>query len=195
MRVEKKYGLGEVEYCIESNDFYKEFSITAVALPDPLSPFSKNCVSYIAGWVVRKILNDQKTYLRLRCLPCREALVHSRQREAEFEEHCLIKAKRHGGLIYPSESVTIVYQRTEQFFKYSLLKINNMVPKEQNFPAILCSKVLNDFFQSATNLFPSLTNHLFNDVPEEGNHIYTLSKKNLSNLYKIAHVFSYEVTF
>lgn len=174
LRVEEKYGLGEVDNSI---DFYNEFIITTAILPDPLSSFSKGCVSYIAGWVVRKILNDQRTYLRVRCLACRKALVQSQQTEAEFEEHFLIEAKSHGRLIYPSESVTVICQRTEQFFKHSLLKIDNMVPKEQNFPAVLCSKVLNDIFQSKTNLFPSLTDHLFDDAPEEGNHIYTLSKK------------------
>lgn len=123
--------------------------------------------------------------MRLQCLKCREALLQPCQSEAEFQEHFLIQAKSQGGLIYPSESVTLICQRTEQFFKYSLHQIGNMIPKEQNFSAVLCSKVLFDLLQSQCNLFPSLTNHLFDDAPEEGNHIYNLSKKNCQTYIKL----------
>lgn len=55
VRISKKYGLvEEFDSSEESSHFMKEFLVFHSYLPDSLSTFSRNCVAYIAGWVVKK---------------------------------------------------------------------------------------------------------------------------------------------
>ena len=126
-------------------------------------------------------MNDQKPGFKIRCEKCPAALFQDNQQRAEFQDNALIQAKTHGGLIFSSESVITICQRTEQLFRYSLSKVNNMILNEPNFPAVLCAKVLHDLLQDSLNsfvLFPSLQMHLYDDAPEEGNlHIYNLAKR------------------
>lgn len=62
-----------------------------------LSTFSRACVGYIAGWVVRKLINNEKPIVR--CETCRHALLQNFQNLAQFEQKCLIEAKN-GGLLF-----------------------------------------------------------------------------------------------
>lgn len=93
-----------------------------------------------------------------------------------MEQNRLIEAKTNGGLFFPSESVLRICETTEKLLRHSLNKLNGMVPIERNFPALCCSKVLQDLVQPHCTLFPNLNDHMFDDAANDTNHIYFLSK-------------------
>lgn len=159
IRVEKKYDLGNNnEENKADENFLKEFHNF---MTTQLSTFSKACVSYIAGWVVRKLINKKSI---IRCETCRNALLHDFQHLAQFEQNCLIKAKTNGGLFFPSESVIRICKTTEKLLRHSLDKLIGMVPIESNFLALFWSKILHNILQPPCILFPHLNEHMFDDA-------------------------------
>ena len=74
-----------------------------------LSEFSSSVVMYIAGRV------SQKLSVRLSCGTCREALLSPSK---VVQNSKLLQRKDAGGLVYPSESVTVVCRLTEQTIRF-----------------------------------------------------------------------------
>ena len=102
---------------------------------------------------------------------CQKALFQETQTTAKFHDNLLIQAKTRDGLIFPSESVVLICQRTEEFLRSGLNRIS------YKFPALLCSKVLHDLFNPPCTLFPDLGQHIIFKAADDANHLYLLSKQ------------------
>ena len=159
VRVAKKYGLEVDGENVRNEEFFMEFDELKRRLPKNLSYFSKASIANIGGWVVKKLTDRRKPMVR--CEECQKALFQETQTTAEFHDDLLTQAKSRGGSIFPSESVVLICQRTEEFLRSALNRISYMVPSEKNFPALLCSKVLHDLFNPPCTLFPDLGEHIF----------------------------------
>lgn len=176
IRVCKKYGLND-EYNSENNsvDFLSEYLSIPGMLSQTLSDFSISCRGNIGGWVVKNWLTKKSI---IRCEMCRNALFQECPIRAEFLENSLIQAKTRDGLIFPSASVVIICKRTEELLRRALNRNKGMAIKESNFPALLCSKVMQELIEPPCTLFPTLNEHLFDDAIEElSNHMFILAKK------------------
>jgi len=176
-RIAKKYGVEYDDTNDEKNstEFLQEFLTFYTDLPEVLTKFSKNCVAHISGWVVKKLINPKNPIVT--CEKCREALFQETQTRAEFSDNYLIQAKTRGGLIFPSESVVQICERSERLIRHALNCNKGQPPREQNFPAILCMVVMKDVFQPPYIIFTSLNEHLFDNAIEEfSNHVFNLTK-------------------
>lgn len=96
----------EAEYLANSDHSYTSKGInldgTVVA----------NCVVYIAGWVVRKLMT------KIDCDECREALVTCNISEQYKSSSHLLRLKQNGGLVVPSDPVIRVLLLTEQQLRH-----------------------------------------------------------------------------
>lgn len=81
----------------------------------PTSAYIDNIVTYIAGFVVRKVL------LRETCPECRLSLISTPQ-EASSADYSFIRLKNNGGLITPSQSVVKTLKVAETVFRGAPLK-------------------------------------------------------------------------
>lgn len=104
IRVQKKYGLDALEADIPSNEDFslENFLLFRNILPADISNFGKFSVTYIAGWVVRKLSEGKKP--QIACEPCRHAMV-DRADSTNLEDYALVISNHRGGLIFPSQSV------------------------------------------------------------------------------------------
>lgn len=106
-RISKKYGL-EYNDDLESYNlkFTKRFLEVSTKdfVINSVSEFSKSCIGYIAGWVVKKLL-DQKNP-KINCEICRYALIHELQTHDDFIVDALIAVKNKNGFLFPSKSVS-----------------------------------------------------------------------------------------
>lgn len=171
----KKYGLDALEAEIPSNEDFslENFLLFRNILPADISDFGKLSVTYIAGWVVRKLSEGKKP--QIACEPCRHAMV-DRSDSTNPEDYALVISKDRGGLIFPSQSVLKICFRSVLLLKSALGTVRDDVPIEKKFCAVLLSKVLTDLLQVPCKLFESLNDHMFDDAPGDPNHVYILSK-------------------
>ncbi|KMQ86543.1 dna transposase thap9 isoform x1 [Lasius niger] len=147
IRVSKKYGFDSVDNeSSEGHKFLSDFLDFKNKLPETLFSFSRSCVANISGWVVKKLVDEKKPIVK--CKQCCDALFQSSQVRAEFENNGLVEAKTR----------------------------DSMIPSEQNFPAVLCSKIMHDLLQPPCTLFSSLNEHLYDNAVGDSNHIYLLTK-------------------
>jgi len=125
----------------------------------PQSEFKEAAVSYIAGFVVKKLK------VKMTCFHCCNGLT-------TIEQPSFIKHKNRGGLTVPSKSVVKVCCATERRFQRMLNKTKGKLPKAKGgiLPAIVNS-VLNDLDYST--LFPELDIHFREDSTLNENHLYT----------------------
>lgn len=172
----KKYGLDEIGCCSENDEFMDEFLVFHWQFSNSLSAFSKNCIANIAGWVVKKIVDEKRPLIR--CETCRNALFQDSQSVAEFSDNNLIQIKTRGGLIFPSKCVVTICQRAENVIRHNLNRNKGAPFRELNAEAVLCAKILQDIFQPPFNLFPSLNEHIFDNAIENlSSHVFTLAKQ------------------
>lgn len=129
---------------------------------------------WLYQWLVIKKLLDKK-HTQINCEICRYALIHEPQTHDDIVIDLLIAAKNKNVLFFPSKSVNDICLYTEQMFRY-VLNQSKSIPSESNFYAVLCLKVIHDLIQSPYKLFTSLYDHVFDDTPEEGSHLYSLIK-------------------
>lgn len=173
VQVAKKYGLLENNEIDNWSDALQEFeNYTSV---QRMSQFARSSVAYIAGSVVKKLLDKKKP--KIMSTECGFALLEPLDKVNELIDNLLIKVKSRGGLMMNSESVIKICLKVEQFFKNTLIQLNGLVPLEKNDPSVLCSKVISDLLQPPCLLFPDLDTHICDESNDAANHIYFLIKE------------------
>lgn len=112
-----------------------------------LSPFVSNVVTYVAGWVIRKLTP------RIRCADCRMALV-STPGDYLHESTTLLAIKNNGGLLIPSTDVVTILEQTERIIR-STMNIHK-AQSSDNWSLAIINKVL---FTLPRNMFLDYTTH------------------------------------
>ena len=125
-----------------------------------LNPFEEGIVTYISGWVVRKIVS------KIDCSTCQHSLI----RKASACPSGLLRIKNNGGLVVPSEDVVKVVNVCEK-----LIRINSFSTKLQNvnYEAVFVSNVISNI---PSNVFAHLEEHYIETSVGLDNHYYHLLK-------------------
>lgn len=121
-----------------------------------MSDCSLQIVTYIAGFVSKSLQKSVK------CETCIQALIGNK---ANFL-NSLIAQKSHGGLMYPSEDVVKICQKSEHF-----LRVHSDSLHQKNLLAMLSNKVISYCIE--INIFKCLKNHA---LENPNSHIYFLTK-------------------
>lgn len=152
----RRLGIEPVEEIVTEDD-------TLANLPDVnhLSEYKEAAISYIAGFIVKKI--EQKVI----CMPCSHALT------LDDSVHPFVTLKNRGGLQKPSPGIASVCQVTERCFQRLLNANEGKAPQGRGTTAAIVHQVLSEC--SEKNLFPQLHNHMF-DMCVEANHVHVLVK-------------------
>ena len=156
INIARRLGIEPVEEIVTEDD-------TLANLPDVnhLSEYKEAAISYIAGFIVKKI--EQK----VTCMPCSHALTSA------DSVHPFVTLKNRGGLQKPSPGITSVCQVTERCFQRLLNANEGKAPQGRGTTAAIVHQVLSEC--SEKNLFPQLHNHMF-DMCVEANHVHVLVK-------------------
>lgn len=159
VRTIKKYLLDETE-TTTLQDEISEFLHLFWAVPTHclevsftfVNETSKQCVGYIAGFVIRAIRK------KIKCDECLVACESLPQDPVLNRRNgtALVVQKTKGGLTIPSTSVVNVCLLVESLFRQTCKNNNGKPPIEQNFPAVLTAKVLKDLIYKTVTLFPDL---------------------------------------
>ena len=159
MLIDRRHNLAEPKPLQSDHDYADVPNIVN------LSEFKLAAVSYIAGFVARKVSN------LVSCDDCRPALKeHGCYEETAKTQFLLSKDK--GGLVKPSTDVINICRAAEKSFQRMLAATNGKPPQTSNLANIISNTVLSDIGASA---FPSLEAHQY-DCPPEHNHIFILVK-------------------
>ena len=120
--------------------------------PLPLSDFSKNVVTYIAGFVVRKVIKS------IQCMTCFDKLLSSDDAdtpllhsETSFD---LLELRDRGGLIRPSNSVIGLCEKTENVIRSlneQQLSSRSLVPQIRLRVLNDCTGLFSDDHESGLN--------------------------------------------
>ncbi|KAF3840401.1 hypothetical protein F7725_019118 [Dissostichus mawsoni] len=135
--------------------------VIKVLQKNSLFQYKEAAISYIAGFIVKKI--EQK----VTCMPCSYALTSA------DSVHPFVTLKNRGGLQKPSPGITSVCQVTERCFQRLLNANEGKAPQGRGTTAAIVHQVLSEC--SERNLFPQLHNHMF-DMCVEANHVHVLVK-------------------
>lgn len=140
-----------------------------------LSLFLQNIVAYIAGFVVRKVME------RVSCETCRTALIRSAEEDPHQpdELYQLIKLKNEGGLVTPSRGVVSILTTTEKGMR-GLMDVSSAVD--------ICSKeqVLMHVKRQCGGSDPlNLGSHISESQEGIDNHFFDLLKLLVISYYNI----------
>lgn len=138
--------LDSQDYCSIENDHDY--------LPDPMSPFAKNIICYIAGYVVYYLKN------KIACEKCTEAL------SSKTRQHFLysfIDLKNKNGLEYPSDDLLEICIKCEKILKTEVHISNSILLQP------LSSKILKEFVNS--RIFSNLVTHSFDQFALDNHRI------------------------
>lgn len=196
-RTIKKYRLDETEPTTLQDEI-SEFLHLFWAVPDSnVNETSKQCVGYIAGFVIRAIRK------KIRCDDCLVACESLPQDPVLNRRNgiALVVQKTRGGLTMPSTSVVNVCLLVESLFRQACKNNNGKPPTEPNFSAVLTARVLKDLIHKTETLFPDLQNH-FKDTLVSDNfnsHFHILLKQIITKyidirLYAAAKNYSLYIT-
>ncbi|XP_063897521.1 uncharacterized protein LOC110381786 [Helicoverpa armigera] len=136
-------------------DKLQEFLHFGWAVPNNVNETSKQCVGYIAGFVIRAIRN------KITCINCLSAC-ESIPSDAISDRRngiALIIQKNRSGLTIPSQSVVYICLLVESLFRQACKKTNGKPPVEKSFPAVLTAKVMKELLPKSNTLFPELRVH------------------------------------
>lgn len=150
----------EMSLLYEQAVFDEEISI----LVQDVTEFSSQVVSYIAGFIVHRLLK------LLKCDTCCSGLIADTINDKHLK---LIKLKDKGGLIFPSSDVITICKRMEVIIKTYILSSNTTKILSKNIRQELMSKSLSHFL--GMNLFEKINFHQFNQSPMN-NHLIILIK-------------------
>ena len=128
-----------------------------------LSDFKKASISYIAGYVARKV--EMQTL----CSDCSSALGSTTSKPTTK----FLKLKDRGNLYKPTQSVIDICEETEKCFKRLLVATSGNLPHGKGIVDAVAVSVLGACNNSS--LFKELEYHMFDTTVEE-NHIHTLIK-------------------
>ena len=134
---------------------------------ETLSSLKEYVVSYISGFVVRKV---RKT---IRCQACIASL-ELKLGEAVDRKLQFVVAKNRGGLIMPSPSVVATCESTKRCIQRSLRSSNGNLPQiaGNKFVSAISITVLKAV---GAKVFSDLHDHMFDSTPDN-NHIFNLIK-------------------
>lgn len=123
-----------------------------------LSRFQSNVLTYICGWVVRKIFS------LIKCAGCRKALI--KVPESIDSDFLLLRLKNNGGLLYPNDDVRKIVFATEKVLKQGgTLKVEK---------AKITSSVLR--YVDVKTLFNDESEHFIETSTIWCNHLLSLAK-------------------
>lgn len=155
MRTTKKYRLDDDDPSSLQTEL-GEFLHIFWAIPDSnVNETSKQCIGYIAGFVIRSIRK------KIKCDECLMACESVPQDAVSNRRNgvALIMQKQRGGLTVPSVSVVNVCFVVESLFRQACKYNNNKPPIELNFTAVLTAKVIRNLLTKTNELFPELKEH------------------------------------
>lgn len=132
-----------------------------------LSPFVTNILSYIAGWIVRRLSAT------IGCGDCLSALVET----AGPKSNSLLEIKNNGGLVTPSASVVKVVEHAEKVLRSSA--DFHHVSNQDQWGNVLEAKVLENL---PDNLFCDLSQHFRDTLYGIDNH-YTDLVRNICRAF------------
>lgn len=151
-----------------------------LSLPIHFNEYSENVITYISGFVIRKI---QK---RIKCPKCIEALHFSEDIDYMENSLKLINRKSKGGLLLPSKSLQEVCKIVENKIQV-LLEIEKHLPPKKIFIESLLKYTNKITFDD--NLFRSLKDHSFDFGIEEDSHKKLLISE-IIKVYSSIRIFS-----
>ncbi|KAL2085045.1 hypothetical protein ACEWY4_020563 [Coilia grayii] len=128
---------------------------------DALSEYKEAAISYIAGFIVKKMQD------KITCMSCAQALTTA------DVVHGFLTLKNRGGLQNPSVGIIAICQATERRFQQLLNSNEGKPPPGRGTTTAITMQVLSDC--SEKNLFPELHSHMF-DMCVEANHVHVLVK-------------------
>lgn len=132
---------------------------------DCYSTFTATIVTYIAGFVVKKVIEA------IECKICANALYATTPPDYD-KRFILIKLRDNGGLTYPSKDVLKIAELTERVFRRYTASCNGRPTNRKNTKQIVLTGVLTH--TSNTSLFENLQEHMF-DTEITDNHIHIKS--------------------
>lgn len=128
-----------------------------------LSPYVENVSSYIAGFVVRKLLP------KVKCSDCRELLVGV----ADAPCCTFLQLKNNGGLVKPSDGVISIIHHTERHLR-SLVPADKPVHADARFGERIEIAVMSNL-DCQKNL--NTTHHTIDTADGINNHVYSLIRQ------------------
>lgn len=129
-----------------------------------LSLFADGIIVYMAGWVVRKMINSDN----FKCLDCRYSLIRPATKSSAADG--LLRIKNNGELVFPSDSVVIILRTCEKYIRSN--EFSNKL-KVAQWEANFVRYVIN---QIPTNLFSELDSHFTDSSFGIDNHYFHLIK-------------------
>lgn len=141
-----------VEIPEDDSDLYEEL---LDCMYSNLSGYTESVLTYIAGFVARKLSRS------LKCETCNKLLF----RVSELFKSSLITLKSRGGLVYPSKDVVNILKNVEKILKGVL----HVKDREENY-YLYVFKFFMDYYAEPNNLFDS------GDCEHDTNHKYLLIK-------------------
>lgn len=150
----------EIKSLYEQAIFDEEIDI----LIQDISEFSNEVVSYIAGFVVHRILKV------LKCETCISGLLADTLEDKHLR---FIKLKDKGGLVFPSNDVITICKRMEVIIKSSIISDDKVKISSTSIQQQLLTKSLKHFI--GMNLFKNINFHQFDQSPMN-NHLVMLTK-------------------
>lgn len=150
-----------------------------IDLDDLPGGFLINVCGYIAGWVVRKVLQ------RLGCQQCREVLVASSSTGFRSDLN-LLRLKDKGGLVVPSEGVSEIVKAAELCLRGRVHQRRCQRGSVQRHATLLAfqTAVLEHISHKVHNLFPGTT-HFNNAISCVDNHLFLLVKLILKHYFSL----------
>ena len=144
-----------------------------------LTLFVENVVTYISGFVARKLIKV------LVCDKCKYALVNHGQEDTLYTT--LLNIKSRGGLICPSESLRNVVSVCERMLRVSV-DLSNLKTHKGNWGLKLETAIM-ERFVCRQDVFPDLFDHMF-DTEDTENHWLSLLRNVVKEYLKIRRFFA-----
>lgn len=151
--------------------------------------FIVNVCGYIAGWVVRKVLD------RLGCDECREAIVARPSRSFRSDLN-LLRLKNNGGLVVPSEGVVEVIKTAEKCLRGRPQRRRDVgkIQREatlESFQLLVLRRLSNvlDLFPDSTHFSDAnscVDNHLFSLIKLLIKKYFTIRQQHYANNKNLA---------
>ncbi len=128
---------------------------------EAVSEYKEAAISYIAGFVVKKIKEKHH------CIPCNDALT------TDSTVHPFLLLKSQGGLQKPSAGIIAVCTESERCFQRILRTTSGRLSQGHGLASAGTKEVLS--YSADKTLFPGLHNHMFETTVDD-NHLHYLVK-------------------
>jgi hypothetical protein len=134
----------------------------------PLSNFSKGVVSYIAGYIMRKIGES------ISCKDCRGALFNTNSNTAEDTQ--LIQLRDFGGLFFPSQGLKDICSLCESIFRHTSKALKTKIVVLQDTLIHYLGIKINSMFPAGSVHFNAASGHLLSLVRVISHRYFVLRK-------------------